>query len=330
MRRRELIAGIAASAATWQLEARAQHGERVRRVGILMGGNRDDAEMEVRLEALQSGLKELGWIEGRNITLEYRWAGGDAQRFDRFSNELILMQPDVIFATTFAAAAALKERARTIPIVFVMVSDPVGAGIVTSLARPGGNLTGFTPFESSLGGKWIELLREIFPGLTRAMIVFNPDTARNAPPFIASAQTAGASLGVATVPTPVREISEIENIARTSTDHSGSALVIAPDAFLAGRYRSIVAIAANHRLPLISPFRFFTVAGALVSYGINIPSEYRRATGYINRILRGEDPALLPVQAPTKFELIINQTAARALGINVPPMLLARADEVIE
>jgi ABC-type uncharacterized transport system substrate-binding protein len=327
--RRAFITLLGSAAAAWPLAAPAQQPERVRRIGVLMGVTKD-AEGQSRVTALREGLRDRGWIEGRNIELEYRWAAGQPELLRKDAAELVAMRPDVIMSSTFASLAVLRNETRSIPIVFVMVSDPVGMGIVESMARPGGNITGFTPFEPSLGGKWVELLKEIAPALTRAAILFNPETAANAPSFVQFAQAAGSMVRVSTIPTPIRANAEIERSIAELAQQPGSGLVIVPDAFTAARYKLIVAATTHHRLPLIVPFRYFTTAGGLASYGINISGEYRRAAAYIDRILRGEKPAELPVQAPTKFELVINLKTAKALGLEVPPTLLARADEVIE
>ena len=293
-------------------------------------GIADDAEGQARVAALRDGLKDLGWIEGRNIEVEYRWSAGQPQLIRKYAAELIAMRPDVVLSNTFASVAVLKDEARDIPVVFVMVSDPVRMGLVESMARPGGNITGFTPFEPSLGGKWVELLKEIAPAVTGAAVFVNPETAPNASSFLEFAQAAGSTLRITTIPSLVRTDADIERSIAALEPQSGSGLIIVPDAFLAARYRLIVAAATRHRLPVIAPFHYFTTAGGLASYGPNARGEHRRAAAYIDRILRGEKPANLPVQAPTKFELAVNLKTARALGLDVPPTLLARADEVIE
>jgi putative ABC transport system substrate-binding protein len=233
-------------------------------------------------------------------------------------------------SNTFASVAVLKNETRDIPVVFVMVSDPVRMGLVESMARPGGNVTGFTPFEPSLGGKWVELLKEIMPTVTGAAIMVNPETAPNASSFLQFAQAAGSTLGIPTIPTLVRAEADIERSIAALEQRSGTGLIIVPDAFAAARYRLIVTATTRHRLPLIAPFHYFTTAGGLASYGPNARGEHRRAAAYIDRILRGDKPADLPVQAATKFELVINLKTAKALGLEIPPTLLARADEVIE
>jgi putative ABC transport system substrate-binding protein len=264
------------------------------------------------------------------VEIEYRWTAGRPDLIRSYAAEIIGMRPDVIMSNTAASLAALLEQTRAMPIVFVMVSDPVRLGYVESMARPGGNITGFTPFEPSLGGKWVELLKEITLRLTRAALLFNPDTAPNAPSFVEPAQAAGTSLGVSVIPTPIRTNAEIERTIVDFANEPGGGLILVPDAFTAARRDLIVTATASHHLPLITPFRYFTTAGGLASYGVNAAGEHRRAAVYIDRILRGERPANLPVQAPTKIELVINLKTAKALGLEVPPTLLARADEVIE
>jgi putative tryptophan/tyrosine transport system substrate-binding protein len=328
MKRREFIT-LLGGAAVWPLTARGQPADRLRRIGVLMG-IADDTEGQARVAALRDGLRALGWIEGRNIEVEYRWAAGQPDLIRRYAAELIAIQPDVIMSNTFASVAVLKNETRDIPVVFVMVSDPVRMGLVESMARPGGNITGFTPFEPSLGGKWVELLKEIMPTVTGAAIMVNPETAPNASSFLQFAQAAGSTLGIPTIPTLVHAEADIERSIAALEQRSGTGLIIVPDAFAAARYRLIVTATTRHRLPLIAPFHYFTTAGGLASYGPNARGEHRRAAAYIDRILRGDKPADLPVQAATKFELVINLKTAKALGLEIPPTLLARADEVIE
>jgi ABC-type uncharacterized transport system substrate-binding protein len=329
MGRREFVALLGAASATWPMGARAQQPERLRRIGVLMG-IANDAEGQARVAALRDGLRDFGWIEGRNVEVEYRWAAGQPELIRRYAAELVAIRPDVIMSNTFASVAVLKNETRDIPVVFVMVSDPVRMGIVESMARPGGNITGFTPFEPSLGGKWVELLKEIIPTVRDAAILVNLETAPNASSFLQFAQAAGATLGITTIPTPVRAEADIERSIAALEQQSETGLIILPDAFATARYRLIVAATTRHRLPLISPFHYFTMAGGLASYGPSPRGEHRRGAAYIDRILRGDKPADLPVQAATRFELAINLKTARALGLDIPPTLLARADEVIE
>jgi ABC-type uncharacterized transport system substrate-binding protein len=329
VKRREFITLLGGAAVAWPLAARAQQPERMRRVGVLMG-IANDAEGQARVAALRDGLTDLGWIEGRNIEVEYRWAAGQPELIRRYAAELVAIRPDVIMSNTFASVAVLKNETRDIPVVFVMVSDPVRMGLVESMARPGGNVTGFTPFEPSLGGKWVELLKEIMPTVTGAAILVNPETAPNASSFLQFAEAAGSTLGISTIPTRVRAEADIERSIAALEQQSGTGLIIVPDAFAAARYRLIVTATTRHRIPLIAPFHYFMTAGGLASYGPNARGEHRRAAAYIDRILRGEKPSELPVQAPVKFELVINLKTAKALGFEVPPTLLARADEVIE
>ena len=329
MKRRAFITVLGGAAATWPLAAWTQQSERVRRIGVLMG-MANDTEGQARVAALQDGLKELGWIEGRNLQVEYRWTDGQPDIMRRYAAELVAVQAEAIMCSSTPTLLALRKETQTVPIVFVMVSDPVRMGHVQSMAQPGGNVTGFTPFEPSLGGKWVEVLKEIAPRITRAAILFNPRTAANAPSFVKPAESAGSSLGVSVVEAPALDNAEIERVTTEFAQQPGGGLIIVPDPFTSTRRDLIVAIAARHRLPLITPFRYFTTAGAILSYGVNVVGEHRRAAIYLDRILRGEKPADLPVQAPVKFELVINLKTAKALGLDVPPTLLARADEVIE
>ena len=328
MRRREFIALIS-GAAMGPIAGRAQPRGAVARVGVLMG-IADGPEGQTRVAAFRKGLEELGWTEGQNVEVVYRWSGGEPEVIRRDAAELVAMRPDVLMANTFTSLAVLRNETRAIPIVFVMVSDPVGTGLVASMTRPGGNITGFTPFEPSLGGKWLELLKDIVPRLARVDVLFNPDTAPNAQAFLESAGTAASALRMSLNQAPVRSDAEIERAIAERAQEPASGLIIVPDVFTAARFRLIVAAAARVRVPVIAPYRYFTTAGGIASYGVNIADEHRRAAVYIHRILRGEKPSALPVQLPTRFELVINLKTARALGLDVPPTLLARADEVIE
>ena len=328
MRRREFIALVAGAATFGPIAGRAQPRSPAR-VGVLMG-IADGPEAQTRVAAFHKGLEKLGWVEGQNIEVIYRWSGGKPELIRRHAAELVAMRPDVLMANTFTSLAVLRNATREIPIVFVMVSDPVSTGLVASMTRPGGNITGFTPFEPSLGGKWVDLLKEIAPRLARAAVMFNPDTAPNAQAFLQSAQVAASALQVSMSPTPVHDDSEIGRSIAELAQGPASGVIIVPDVFTAARFRLIVTAAERSRVPVIAPYRYFTAAGGIASYGVNIADEHRRAAVYIDRILRGEKPGALPVQLPTKFELVINLKAAKALGLDVPPTLLARADEVIE
>ena len=326
MKRREfmiLLGGVAA----WPLAARAQQPDRVRRVGVLMG-IADDFEGQARIAVFRQALQALGWSEGRNIQFIYRWSGGDLAHARQFAKELLDLRSDVILTNSTPATVAVRDITRATPTIFVQVSDPVGAGVVQSLARPGGNLTGFTNFDLSTAGKWLELLKRLAPNITRVAYLFNPNTA---PLLYAKAvETAAPLLSVKSIPAAVHNAVEIERALEQVARESDSALLVLPDLFNATNRQSIIALAARHRLPAVYPFRYFVTSGGLMSYGTELLDTYRQAASYVDRILKGERPSDLPVQQPTKFELIINLKTAKALGIEIPPTLLARADEVIE
>jgi putative ABC transport system substrate-binding protein len=328
MRRRDFIT-LLGTAVAWPVAARAQQREQMRRIGVLMNLGSDDAEGQARNAAFLQGLQELGWTVGRNVRIEYRWGAGDAELFRRHASELVALAPDVILASGGAVLPSLLQATRTVPIVFTGTPDPVGAGFVESLARPGGNATGFTPWEYGIGAKWLELLKEIAPGTTRAAVVRDPAIATGVGMW-GAIQTAAPSLGVELRPLGVRDAGEIER-AITAFAGSPNGGLIVTGSTLASVHRDLITmLAARHRLPAIYFFRYFVTGGGLISYGADSIDPYRRAAGYVDRILKGEKPADLPVQAPTKYELVINLKTARALGLEVPPTLLARADEVIE
>ena len=327
IRRREFIIFLGAAAAAWPRAARAQQPDRVRRVGVLMG-IADDFEGQARISVFRQALQALGWSEGRNIQFIYRWSGGDVAHARQFAKELLDLRSDVLLTNSTPATLAVRDITRTTPTIFVQVSDPVGAGVVESLARPGGNLTGFTNFDLSTAGKWLELLKRLAPNITRVAYLFNPNTA---PLLYAKAvETAAPLLSVKSIPVAVHNAVEIEPALEHITRESDSALLVLPDLFNATNRQSIIALAARHRLPAVYPFRYFVTSGGLMSYGTELFDTYRQAASYVDRILRGEKPADLPVQAPIKYELVINLKTAKALGLEVPPTLLARADEVIE
>jgi putative ABC transport system substrate-binding protein len=334
MKRRELITllggAAAASCVSWPLAVRAQQPDRVRRIGVLMASTADDSESQARIAALLQGLQQLGWADGRNVRIDTRWATTDSGDIRRHAAELAALAPDVLVAATGTVTAApLLQATRTVPIVFVQVIDPVGAGFVVSLARPGGNATGFTIYEYGMSGKWLELLKEIAPRMARAAVLRDPAIASGIGQF-AAAQAVAPSLGVELSPVDVRDAGEIEHAVTAFARSSNGGLIVTASA-LATRHRDlIIALAARHRLPAVYSYRYMVAAGGLVSYGPNSIDQYRRAAGYVDRILKGEKPADLPVQAPTKYELVINLKTAKALGLEVPPTLLARADEVIE
>jgi putative tryptophan/tyrosine transport system substrate-binding protein len=325
MRRRDFITLIGGAAATWPSTARAQQ---MRRIGMLLAFSESDLDGQARVAAFQKGLQELGWTDGRNVRIEYRWAAGDADRI-RYAAELVAIAPDVILATSGATVGALQQASRTVPIVFVTVIDPVGGGWVASLARPGGNATGFATYEFSMGGKWLELLKEIAPRLTRVAVIRDPSVPAGSGLF-AAIQTVAPSFGVELTSVGVRDASEIERgIAEFAREPNGGLIVPVPSSVVLHR-ELLVTLAARHRLPAIYAARFFVTSGGLISYAPDPIDSYRRTAGYVDRILKGEKPADLPVQAPTKYELAINNKTAKALGLDVPPTLLARADEVIE
>ncbi len=328
IRRREFIT-LLGGAAAWPLAARAQQAERVRRIGVLMNTSADDPEGQARIAAFHQGLQEWGWTLGRNARIDVRWGAVDADNSRRYAAELVALAPDVILASASAAMGALQQTTRTVPIVFVSIIDPVGAGFVESLARPGGNATGFALFEYSLSGKWLELLKEIAPGVKRAAVLRDPAVGSGTGQY-AIIQAVAQSLGVELRPMDVRDPGEIERaiVAFAQVPNGGLIIVGAPSA---GVHRNlIITLAARHQLPAVYPIPYFARSGGLIAYGPDIVSSYRRAAGYVDRILKGEKPADLPVQAPTKYELVINLKTAKALGLEIPPMLLARADEVIE
>jgi putative tryptophan/tyrosine transport system substrate-binding protein len=327
MRRHEFISLIGSGAVAWPLATRAQQPERVRRIGMFMGIP-DDSEGQARVAAFRQALHALGWTEGRNVQFDYRWTASNAAQAHEFAKELLDMRPDVILANSTLVAVAVRDTSGTMPTVFVQVSDPVAAGVVQSLARPGGNLTGFTNFESSMASKWLELLRVIAPNITRVAYLFNPNTAPLI--YVRSIKSAAALLSVKSVAAEVYSAVEMERVIEQFARESNSALLVLPDTFTSANRQSIIVLAARHRLPAIYPFRYFVVIGGLISYGIEVLDTYRQAASYVDRLLKGAKPAELPVQLPTKFELVINLKTAKALGLDVPPTLLARADEVIE
>jgi putative ABC transport system substrate-binding protein len=330
MRRREFITLVGGSVAAWPLVARAEQPERMRRIGVLMASAADDSESQARIAGFLQALQQLGWADGRNVRIDTRWATTNPDDIRRHAAELVALAPDVILAATgTVTVVALLQATRTVPIVFVAVIDPVGAGFVTSLARPGGSATGFTIFEYGMSGKWLELLKAIAPSVTRAAVLRDPAIASGIGQF-AGVQTVAPSLGVELSPVDVRDAGEIERGVMAFARSSNGGLIVTSSA-LATRHRDlIIALAAGHRLPAVYPYRYFVTAGGLISYGPNSIDGYRRAAGYVDRILKGEKPADMPVQAPTRYELVINLKTAKALGLDVPANLLARADEVIE
>jgi putative ABC transport system substrate-binding protein len=329
MRRREFITLLGGAAAAWPLAARAQQSGRVRRIGALMGIAENDPESQARITAFLQRLQELGWTEGRNVRIDYRFAGGDTRRMRAYAAELVGLAPDVILVQSNDGLAALRQETRTVPIVFAVVADPVGSGFVESLARPGGNITGFTIFEPSLGGKWLQALKEIAPGVTRVAAILHPETTANVG-FLRAAEAAAPSFGMTLTAEGVHDAAEIERAVTAFAAEPNGGLVVLPHPVTAAHRDLIIGLAARHRLPAVYAFRFFATAGGLMAYGNDSVDLFRRAAAYVDRILKGEKPGELPVQAPIKFELFINLKTAKALGLEVPPTLLGRADEVIE
>ena len=329
MRRRDFIKGIAGSAAAWPLAALAQQPERMRRIGVLMLTAADDPEGQARIAAFHQGLQELGWTVGRNARIDARWGAVDADSSRRYAAELVGLAPDVILAAASPAVAALQQTTRTIPIVFASVADPVGAGFVETLAHPGGNITGFSLFEYTLSGKWLELLKEIAPGVTRAAVLRDAAVGSGVGQY-AIIQAVAPSLGVELRPIDMRDPGEIERAIVTFAQSQNGGLIIAGTSPAVVHRDLIITLAAHHQLPAVYPLPYMAHSGGLIAYGPDSVSPYRRAAGYVDRILKGEKPGDLPVQAPTKYELVINLKTAKALGLSVPQSLLSRADEVIE
>jgi putative ABC transport system substrate-binding protein len=328
MRRREFITLLGAAAFGRPLAARAQQGDRIRRIGMLVYWPADDAEGQARLAAFAQALKQLGWSDGRNLRIDTRWATAD--NIHRHAAELAALAPDVLVAATgTATVTSLLQATRTVPIVFVSVIDPVGAGFVASLARPGGSATGFTNYEYSMSGKWLELLKEIAPRVTRAAVLRDPAVASGIGQF-GAVQSVAPALGVELSPVDVRDAGEIERGVTAFAQGLNGGLIVTAGALTIVHRQPVIALAARHRLPAVYPARFHVTAGGLISYGPDQIDQFRRAAGYVDRILKGEKPADLPVQAPTKFELVVNLQTAKALGLAVPDTVLARADEVIE
>jgi putative ABC transport system substrate-binding protein len=330
MRRREFITLLGSAAVAWPLAGGAQQPERMRRVGALMGFSESDPEGQIFIAAFREGLHKLGWTEGRNIRFDTRWAALDAGSVQRFAKELVALQPDLILSHVTPTTVALLQQTRTIPIIFVWVSDPVGSGFVASLARPGGNATGFTPIVGSLGGKWVELLKEIAPHVVRAVALFNPTMAPYAEYYLKPFKAAAASNGVEAITAPVHNVSELESVVAAQSREPNGGLVVMPDTFTVGHRTDITSLATRYLIPAVYWSHAFAEVGGLISYGPDVVDEFRRAASYADRILKGEKPSELPVQAPIKFKLVINLKTAKTLGIDVPPMLLARADEVLE
>ena len=327
MRRREVITLIGGAVA-WPAAARAQQPEQMRRIGVLLGSAESDLEAKVSVLALENGLQELGWTKGRNIEIVYRWAAGDATRMRAYAAEFASLKPDVIFCVSTPAVAALREATHVIPIVFINANNPIGSGFVASLARPGGNITGFVSFEPEMGGKWLEILREIAPNVARVALIYNPNT--HTGQHFHSIESASRTLAVELIRVPFRDAAQIDHGVDNFARVPNSGLLVLPDISTVVHRDLIVKLAAQHRLPAVYPFRMFITSGGLSYYGTDESDLAREASEYISRILKGEKPADLPVQAPTRFKLVINLKTANALGLAIPPLVLARADEVIE
>jgi putative tryptophan/tyrosine transport system substrate-binding protein len=330
MRRRQFITLLGGAATTWPLAARAQQPERMRRIGVLMSAVESDPRGLEYITAFAQGLAELGWTVGRNVRIEYRWGAGDLDRFRRYAAELVALSPDVVVATAGSIVGAFQQASRTVPIVFVTTIDPIGGGWVESLSRPATNATGFASSEFSMSGKRLELLKEIAPDVKRVAVIRDPSVPAGSG-GLAAIQTVAPSFGVELTPVGVRDAGDIERAITAFARGSNGGLILVGPTSSVQRYRDlIITLATRHRLPAIYPGRFYATAGGLISYGADPIDQYRRAAGYVDRILKGEKPADLPVQAPTKYELVINLKTAKALGITLPPTLVARADEVVE
>ena len=329
MKRREFIGLLGVAAASWPLAARAQQGERMRRIGVLNSVAADDQQTQARNAAFLQGLGELGWTVGRNVRIDYRWIGRDVDRLPGYAAELVALAPDVILAVGATSLSALLQATRTVPIVFTQVTDPVAAGYVISLARPGGNATGFSLFEFGISVKWLELLKQAAPHVTRVAVLRDPTTPSGLGQ-LGAIQSVAPSFGMDLVPLGVRDGPEIERVVAAFSQGTKDGLLVLPSAPTVMHRDLIVTLAARHKLPAVYPYRYYVAEGGLMSYGPDDIDQYRRAAAYVDRILKGDKAADLPVQAPTKYELLINLKTAKALGLTLPPSVLARADEVIE
>jgi len=331
MRRREFITLLGGTAVAWPRAARAQQPERMRRIGVLMGFPESDPEAQSELASFVQELQKLGWAEGRNLRTDTRWwIPADPESTHRSAKELVALQPDLILSQSTHTTAALLQETRTIPIVFAILADPVGSGFVASLARPGGNATGFVVMEGSLGGKWLELLKEIAPRVARVASLFNPATASYFEYYLKPFYAAAASFGVVAITARVHDMSEVESVIAALAREPNGGLIVPPDPFTVAHSAEIISLAARYRLPAVYPVRLFAERGGLLSYGNDLVDNFRRAATYADRILKGEKPNELPVQAPVKFQLVINLKTAKALGLTIPESFLLRADKVIE
>jgi putative ABC transport system substrate-binding protein len=330
MRRREFVSLLGGAVTVWTLTARAQQPDRVRRIGLLLGIAENDPEAQSRVTAFRQGLQELGWVEGRNIRIDSRFAAGEATRIRVSVAELMALSPDVIVANSTPVITALRQATSSIPIVFAVVNDPVGQGFISSLARPGGNITGFTFIEFAMVGKWLQMLKEVAPAVARARIMFNPQTAPYYDVYMRSFETMPRSITVELTAAPVRDGAEIEAVIAKLGREPGGGLIVPPDLFTVVHRETIMKSAEQHRLPVVWSYRQFVTEGALMSYGPDTADIFRRSASYVDLILKGAKPADLPAQSPIKFELAINLRTAKALGLTIPPGVLAIADEVIE
>jgi putative ABC transport system substrate-binding protein len=329
MNRRAFITLLGGAAAAWPISARSQLGERMRRIGVLIAVDESDPEAQRYIKTFLQGLQELGWAHGRNVEIEYRWGAANLDRIRTYAAELVGLKPDVILAQTALVVAPLQRETSTVPIIFMQIVDPVESGFVASLARPGGNLTGFTPFEFSTATKWLEILKEIAPGVTRVATILNPVQSPQVK-ILRAIEAVAPSVGLRLTAAEVSDAAEMERAVDAFARESNGGLIVVPNAVTISHRELIIALAARHRLPAVYAYRYFVVDGGLICYGPHFVDQYRQAAGYVDRILKGEKPADLPVQAPTKYELVINLKTAKALGLDVPATLLARADEVIE
>jgi len=329
MQRREFIKLLSGAAATWPVTARGQQAGRIRRIGWLVGLAESDPEARRRTTAFVQYLDHLGWTVGRNIQIEYRWLSDTIDRTEAYAAELTALKPDVLVASSTPAVKVLRQKTGTIPIVFAIVTDPVTSGLVTSLAAPGGNVTGFTNFEFTMGGKWLEVLKQGAPHVAKVALIYNPKTTPYAG-YLKSIEASAPSLGVELTARGVGDVTEIARAIEVIGAASSGGLIVLPDFFTAANHELIIALAAQHRVPAVYPYRYFAVDGGLMSYGVNTAEEFRRAATYVDQILRGANPGELPVQAPNKFEFVVNLKTAKTLGLTIVPTLLALADEVIE
>jgi putative tryptophan/tyrosine transport system substrate-binding protein len=333
MRRREFIILFGGAAASWPLPARGLQSKQVRRIGVLMTRAADDPEGRVVLEAFVQGLQEAGWVVGRNVEIDTRWAAGDAVLFRKYAAELIALEPDVLLAPSTPAVTALHQASRTVPIVFVGISDPIASGFVESFSRPGGNITGFTNFEAAVGGKWLGLLKEIAPSIKRVAMLFNPETANAGASggiYLQSIEAAANVQSTELMASPVHNPADIDDVFAGIAKSLDGGLIVMPNAFTFANRERIVAQAARYQIPTVYPLIMFVKAGGLLSYGVDVPDIYRRGASYVDRILKGEKPANLPVQQPIKFELAVNLKTAKTIGLTIPQTLIVTADEVIE